>query len=457
MTTELQLFFVFLLSVGLASFANYVVDLLGWTQRWRSPWRAFPKELVERGAAPRRSLASRVPIWGWFELARLVSIKKDASQEQSSSKSKRKSERRASDAKKNERLYATIPGWESPYFWVRPALVEMLFAAFVLWRFVYWRDIRFVDSHFYFGESLVCWGAETTLLWFALCASLVDLDDYVIPDAIVLSCAVLGLILSTLFPYLIYYPVAWPLDFAGRESTFSVVAFAASFTDAATSSFQRARLFVGGALTLIWSFWSFALLDRRFYLRLGIKRATALFLRRLARSPLTRVVGILWASGLLGIWLVVLTTTDGWFTRLDALANSTLGLLVGTLLIWSVRLVGGSALGVEAMGFGDVILLGALGSFIGWQGVVVVFFLAPFFGLVFGLSRRIVDAEREIPYGPFLCMATLCYVVWRRRFYSALNPYFNDPLFVLGIGLVGLVMLAVLLAVVRIGKGLARR
>jgi len=458
MTTGLQLFFVFLLGVGLAAFANYAVDRLGWTPRSRSPWRAFPKELVEQGDAPRRTWISRVPIWGWFEIARLDSCKKETSQEQAASRSKRKNGRRATsaEARQNARRYATTPGWESPCFWIRPLLVEILFTALVLWRFLYWRDVTLVDSNFYFGSPLVYWGVETALLWFALCASLVDLDDYIIPDLIILPCACAGLILTTVYPCLIFSPVTWPLDLSGKESTFSVVAFAARILDCREPNFQRATLYVGVALTFVWSFWSFALLDRRFYVRLGFKRATLIFMRRVARSRLTPVVGILWALGIPGIWLVVLTTDAGVFTRLDALTNSFVGLFVGTILIWGVRLVGGSALGVEAMGFGDVILSGALGAFIGWQGAVVVFFLAPFFGLIFGLSRRVVNAEREIPYGPFLCMATLCYVVWRERFNLALEPYFCDPVFVVGVGVAGLTLLAVLLFIVRIGKGLTR-
>ena len=36
------------------------------------------------------------------------------------------------------------------------------------------------------------------------------------------------------------------------------------------------------------------------------------------------------------------------------------------------------------MGFGDVTLLAMIGAFVGWQGVIVVFFLAPFAGAVIG-------------------------------------------------------------------------
>ena len=133
------------------------------------------------------------------------------------------------------------------------------------------------------------------------------------------------------------------------------------------------------------------------------------------------------------------------------------GLLVGASLIWAVRLVGGMALGVEAMGFGDVILMGMIGAFIGWQGAIVVFFVAPFFGLVFGILRRFSNTAPEIPYGPFLCLATVVYVFRREFFNAALAPYINDPVFALILGGVGFVMLTVALVVLRIVKSMIRR
>lgn len=83
------------------------------------------------------------------------------------------------------------------------------------------------------------------------------------------------------------------------------------------------------------------------------------------------------------------------------------GWVVGGAAVWSVRIVGRAALGKEAMGFGDVTLLAMIGSFIGWQAVLAVFVLAPAFGVVLGVAQIVTRGESRIPYGPFLCLATL--------------------------------------------------
>ena len=92
----------------------------------------------------------------------------------------------------------------------------------------------------------------------------------------------------------------------------------------------------------------------------------------------------------------------------------------------------------EAMGFGDVTLMAMIGAFLGWQPCLVIFFLAPFAGLVVGVLRLILFRDKEIPYGPFLCLAALALIVnW-----NALWTW-SQPLFALG-RLVPLVMLGCL-------------
>lgn len=97
---------------------------------------------------------------------------------------------------------------------------------------------------------------------------------------------------------------------------------------------------------------------------------------------------------------------------LQALGASFLGYLAGAGLVWAVRILGTMAFGREAMGLGDVHLMGAVGAVFGWFDPILIFFLAPFIGLCWVLLASLVSAlshagRREMPYGPHLALATL--------------------------------------------------
>lgn len=61
----------------------------------------------------------------------------------------------------------------------------------------------------------------------------------------------------------------------------------------------------------------------------------------------------------------------------------------------------------ESMGGGDVMLMAMAGAFLGWQRVLLVFFLAPFFGAVVGIYSLISKKTHLIAYGPYLSLATI--------------------------------------------------
>ncbi|MDO5309067.1 MAG: A24 family peptidase [Planctomycetia bacterium] len=432
---------VFVLGAILGAFANYVVDALGLTPRYRSAWRKLPTEYIS--ARPARHWYERLPLFGALTLAPVVFA---------SSKS-RASARSASGG------VSVIPGWEGRWFWLRLFLVELLFALLILWRFSVWTRYG-VTAHTVGG-----WGIETVFYWLALCASLVDLDDYVIPDLIIIPGAALGLILTTFVPLDgSFFPLTrFPLDFTGERYSYSIALWLGAVARRLGLHCSVSTLLTL-LLALAWSFWNFSLLDRRFYPgKLGWGRAAKLFLRRIVRSPLTPVVGLCWLLGLfalLGLMILepISAPRGANFSpsHFDLLTNSFLGLCVGALLIWAVRLIGGASLGREAMGFGDVLLGGVIGSFLGWQGAVVVFFLAPFLGMVFGLTRRAVGAQTEIPYGPFLCLASLVYLIKLDFFTGIFAVYFDDPVFIAIVGAIGFVLLAVMLLALRVLKSTLR-
>jgi len=112
-----------------------------------------------------------------------------------------------------------------------------------------------------------------------------------------------------------------------------------------------------------------------------------------------------------------------------ALGGALQGYFVGAALVWGIRILGTLAFGKEAMGLGDVHLLAAIGAVMGATDAVLVFFVAPFIGLLATLlfhgiaaitKRRVI----AIPYGPYLAAAALVVMI----LHNPLMQYFGDPM-----------------------------
>ena len=128
-------------------------------------------------------------------------------------------------------------------------------------------------------------------------------------------------------------------------------------------------------MTLLWWFWCFAMLDRVWYTKLPIFKANAIFWRYLYCSPRTKY--IIAAAVIAPVCFAFVPDRSH-----IALFSALVGMAFGMVLVWGIRLVARWVLGIEAMGFGDVTLMGMIGAFLGWQAVLLIFFAAPFFGLV---------------------------------------------------------------------------
>lgn len=107
------------------------------------------------------------------------------------------------------------------------------------------------------------------------------------------------------------------------------------------------------------------------------------------------------------------------------LLGSLFGYFVGCAVVWATRILGTLAFGKEAMGLGDVHLMGAAGAVVGPAMVVVAFFVAPFFGLGWAFFQMFFKKTRQIPYGPFLSLAVFTVMIshdwiWNRL--AALFP-----------------------------------
>lgn len=93
------------------------------------------------------------------------------------------------------------------------------------------------------------------------------------------------------------------------------------------------------------------------------------------------------------------------------------GLAFGFGLLWLVRWLGTKAFRREAMGMGDVFLMGAVGALYGPVAVLVTLILSSVFGSVVGVGMIVLAKAKlgrfvEIPYGPYICLGCLCWMFW---------------------------------------------
>ena len=100
------------------------------------------------------------------------------------------------------------------------------------------------------------------------------------------------------------------------------------------------------------------------------------------------------------------------------LREGLLGAFVGSGLILWIALTAETVLRREAMGFGDVKLMGAIGAFCGWQGAVFAFFGGAVLGclllvVILPLQRfRKTEEGTRVPFGPALAGGALLYLLW---------------------------------------------
>ena len=161
-------------------------------------------------------------------------------------------------------------------------------------------------------------------------------------------------------------------------------------------------------------------------------------------------------GGVLGVLLsLALPALHGFATDFflaDAIragVTSLQGLLIGSGLVLWIALLAEAALKKEAMGFGDVKFVGAIGAFCGWQGAVfsvfggaivgtVWFILAMLWKKVFGTRTSVAPRAEtpdgqpaeiglgvHVPFGPMLAIAGAVYFLFAQRAFDRYLAQFS--------------------------------
>jgi leader peptidase (prepilin peptidase)/N-methyltransferase len=138
------------------------------------------------------------------------------------------------------------------------------------------------------------------------------------------------------------------------------------------------------------------------------------------------------------------------------LATGLAGALAGMILLRGVRFLFGVGRGLEGMGVGDADLMMMAGAFIGWQLVILAFFISVVPGLLFALVSVIVKGEQTLPFGPALGVGVVMTILGWPVLGDQFKPVFFEPIF-LGVmgggGAMALLALAFLLRLVRPSGG----
>ncbi len=385
---ELRLIIVLLLGIVSARFINWAIYTWAYRSRELGPWSSPPPAEKKSGKSgkkssssePTRSWKDHLPVIGWWRLRRESNIHGDG-------------------------------------YWIRPFLIELIYPLFLAWYFKFQitahglppgaaRLVLPIDLHIQFV-------GHCALFALMMIATFIDFDEQSIPDYVTIPGTVIGLVGAAFAPLWLPLNLGFGPALLATELDFAWPGPIPPWAGGTTG------LMI--ALSIV-AIWGFALLDRRIILRRGLSKAIHYFWARMFRYP--------------PLWITVLSVTAGlllfvglcWqfnLPRWNYLFSSLMGMAYAGGLTWAVRISARIGLGIEALGFGDVTLMAMIGTYIGMQPSLAVFFLAPFVAMLFVIVRWLITRQTATPYGPYLCAAVLILLVfWDALWTSRLSLLF---------------------------------
>ena len=384
------------------SFINAGIYALAWFWRPISPWQR------PHASAPPRQWSDFLPVVGWLGLAR------------------------------ESKLHGRG-------FWIRPLLIELACAA-ALPGLYHWElssnlapllpMVVAAPPAMLFHNFV----SHALLIGLMIVATFIDFDEKTIPDEITIPGTLLGLLLAAVWPDS-HLPVIRSIGVLSVPGYAPLLLTSSSAWPVWLSEARGLALGIG----LFWG-WCVALIPATITLRRGLMKAVQFYFASIARESAWWKMLIIAVFGGIMIAVAWRLSVERW----QALLTSLMGLAFGGGLVWAVRIAGRVALHKEAMGFGDVTLMAMMGSFLGWQPCLMIFFLSPFAALVIAVTQVILTGRRDIPYGPYLCASAVVVVLYWPWFWQNFGAAFQIGWLLPGILATCLVLMMALLMAWRI-------
>lgn len=108
------------------------------------------------------------------------------------------------------------------------------------------------------------------------------------------------------------------------------------------------------------------------------------------------------------------------------LRASLIGLVFGAGLLGLIAGLGTLAFKREAMGMGDVKLMGAIGALLGWKACLFTVMVSSLLGAVVGVTLILLHAKTfhsKMPYGPYLALAAIIWILGGSDLWEAYVHY----------------------------------
>jgi leader peptidase (prepilin peptidase)/N-methyltransferase len=132
------------------------------------------------------------------------------------------------------------------------------------------------------------------------------------------------------------------------------------------------------------------------------------------------------------------------------------GALMGTFLCRGIGFVFSKGLGKDALGLGDADLMMMAGAFLGWQIVLVAFFLSVFPALLFGIIQMVVRRDNSLPFGPSLSVGVMATcLAWEpiNAYLPFLRVFLFDGPILFWVSVLGLGMMFLMSLLLRVMRG----
>jgi len=103
--------------------------------------------------------------------------------------------------------------------------------------------------------------------------------------------------------------------------------------------------------------------------------------------------------------------------------NSLIGGIFGYAMIWSIIYFYKQIKKKDGMGLGDAKLFAVIGFWFGWISIPFIIFLSSIIALIYvlpGLLKNSKKMSSQIPFGPFIIIGTIFYLVFQDNFVQLL-------------------------------------